>query len=66
MELPHGDGDTPIEWEGVEQPPLELKLRKSSRLHQPSRSYAMDEYVMLTNSTELKCHEVVEGELKEE
>ena len=65
-EMPRENGATPTEQEGVEEIPLELELRRSSRRHQPSRRYPIDEYVMLTDYGEPECYqEAVECEHEE-
>ena len=65
--MPQENGATPTKQEGVEEIPLESELRRSSRRHQPSRRYPIDEYVMLTDYGEPECYqEVVECEHEEE
>ena len=66
-EMPQENGSTSTKQEDVEEIPLETELRRSSRRHQPSRTYPIDEYVMLTDCGEPECYqEAVECEHKEE
>ncbi|GKV36538.1 hypothetical protein SLEP1_g44659 [Rubroshorea leprosula] len=49
------------------QPPQQPQVRRSTRLHQPSRKYSIDEYVLLTNGGELETYyEAMESENKRE
>ena len=56
VEMPLGNGATPIDLEGSQQPPSESDLRRSSRTHELSRRYPIDEYVMLTDCDEPECY----------
>ncbi|GKV10025.1 hypothetical protein SLEP1_g21450 [Rubroshorea leprosula] len=49
------------------QPPQQPQVRRSTRLHQPSRKYSTDEYVLLTDGGEPKTYcEAMESENKKE
>ncbi|GKV40824.1 hypothetical protein SLEP1_g48425 [Rubroshorea leprosula] len=49
------------------QPPQQPQVRRSTRLHQPSRKYSTDEYVLLTNGGEPETYyEAMESENKKE
>jgi hypothetical protein len=50
-----GGGGGAILKQVIQEAPNDLKLRRLTRLHQPSNNYSHHDYVLITDGEELEC-----------